>query len=201
MPPISPPTRWRRRATESVVAASTSGDAQLKRSLGRLDLTGLTEQLIGMDIEAGVIEAAQARLAALGFADRVRLRAGSVQPGDEPPEWLDEGIRRDVTTATSSNLMHQLATEDRGIDKVLGAWLEWFPNLRRFVISDVVRSEGLRWHDQPWFAATFEVYHELTGVRVWRHEEYVDAITSLGFRVVECFDKDHAIMVTWVAER
>lgn len=171
---------------------------------GRLQIIGefgLTEQLIGIDIEAGVIDAARKRLAELGLAERVRLRAGSVQPGDEPPAWLDEGIRTDVTTATSFNLMHQLATDGGGIDKVLGAWLEWFPNLRRFVIGDVVRAEGMAWHEQPWFAPTFEIYHELTGVRVWHHEEYIEAFASLGFHVAECFDKDHEVMVTWIAER
>jgi hypothetical protein len=97
--------------------------------------------------------------------------------------------------------MHQLATDGGGIDRVLGAWLEWFPNLRRFVIGDVVRSAGLGWHEQPWFAPTFETYHELTGVRVWQEEEYAAAFASLGFTVVERFDKDHEIMVTWMAER
>ncbi|GAB2981100.1 hypothetical protein LWP59_10740 [Amycolatopsis acidiphila] len=171
---------------------------------GRLQIIGefgLSEKLVGIDIEAGVIEAAQQRLAGLGFADRVRLRVGSVQPGEGLPAWLDDGIRRDVTTATSFNLMHQLATESGGIDKVLGAWQEWFPSLRRLVIGDVVLSDGARWHDQPWFAPTFEIYHELTGVRVWRHEEYLDAFASLGYKVVQCFDKDHEIMVTWIAER
>ncbi|MEW5810527.1 MAG: hypothetical protein AB1925_13830 [Actinomycetota bacterium] len=171
---------------------------------GRLQIIGefgLTEQLIGVDIEAGVIAAARQRLASGGFAERVRLRAGSVQPGDELPSWLDDGIRADVTTATSFNLMHQLATDGGGIDKVLGAWMTWFPNLRRFVIGDVVRADGQHWHDLPWFAPTFEIYHELTGVRVWREEEYVDAFASLGFDIVECFDKDHDVMITWIAER
>jgi SAM-dependent methyltransferase len=173
---------------------------------GRLQLIGefgLTEQLVGIDIEAGVIETAQQRLDAQGFSDRVRLRVGSVQPveGEGVPGWLDEGVRHDVTTATTFNLMHQLATHSGGIDKVLGAWLEWFPNLRRFVVGDVVHSEGAGWHERPWFAPTFEIYHELTGVHTWRHEDYLAAFDSLGFKVVECFDKDHDIMITWIAER
>jgi hypothetical protein len=171
---------------------------------GRLQIIGefgLTEQLIGVDIEADVIRAAQKRLAGLDSTDRVRLRVGSVQPGDGRPDWLDAGIRRDVTTAMSFNLMHQLATNGSGIEKVLGTWLEWFPNLRRFVIGDVVLSEGMYWHEQPWFAPTFEIYHELTGIRTWPHKDYLAAFASLGFTVVECFDKDHEIMVTWMAER
>ncbi|WP_328394170.1 class I SAM-dependent methyltransferase [Nocardia sp. NBC_00416] len=171
---------------------------------GRLQIIGEfghTEQLIGVDIEAGVIDTARERLAGLGFADRVRLRAGSVQPGDELPAWLDEGIRSDVTTAMSFNLMHQLASDGGGIDAVLGAWLDWFPNVRRFVIGDVVRSAGVQWHEQPWFAPTFEIYHELTGVRVWRDDEYADAFASLGFRVAEHLDKDHEAMMVWIAER
>lgn len=171
---------------------------------GRLQIigeTGLHERLVGVDIEAGVIENARARLAGIGLADRVRLRAGSVQPGTGLPEWLDEDVRQDVTTAMSYNLMHQLASDGGGIDKVLAAWQEWFPNLRRFVIGDVVLSTGAGWHEQPWFAPTFEIYHELTGVRVWREEEYVEAFASLGFHVAARFDKDHEIMVTWIAER
>ncbi|WP_328394164.1 amino acid permease [Nocardia sp. NBC_00416] len=51
MQTISPPGRWRRRATEDVVGASAGGDARLKRSLGRLDLTAMG---IGTIVGAGI---------------------------------------------------------------------------------------------------------------------------------------------------
>lgn len=51
MPTISPPSHWRRRTTEDTVAASTSGNAQLKRSLGRLDLTAMG---VGTIVGAGI---------------------------------------------------------------------------------------------------------------------------------------------------
>lgn len=63
MPAISPPARWRRRTTEDSVAASTSGQARLKRSLGRLDLTAMGVGTIvgaGIFVTAGVAAATEA---------------------------------------------------------------------------------------------------------------------------------------------
>ncbi|MFC7310750.1 hypothetical protein ACFQVC_41875 [Streptomyces monticola] len=171
---------------------------------GRMQVIGElapSEQLVGVDIEAGVIEAARARLAQTELAERFRLRAGSVQPGGARPEWLDAEVRADVTTALTFFLLHQLATESGGIDKVLASWMDWFPNLRRLVIGDVVRAEGERWHEQPWFAPTFEFYHEVTGVKTWAEEEYTEAFAKTGWRVVEHHDADHEVFETWILER
>ena len=171
---------------------------------GRLQAIGdfaPKEQLVGVDIAADVIVAATDRLAGTDLAERVRLRAGSVQPGDQPPPWLDEAIRDDVTTAMSFFLLHQLASDGGGIAAVLAAWMDWFPNLRRLVVGDVIASEGWGWHEQPFFAPTFEIYHEFTGVRMWRDDEYANAFADLGWRVVERRDRDHPIVVTSVLER
>ncbi|HVV12157.1 amino acid permease [Amycolatopsis sp.] len=60
MPTLSPPTRWRRRGTEATIAASTSGEARLSRSLGRLDLTAMGVGTIvgaGIFVTTGVVAA------------------------------------------------------------------------------------------------------------------------------------------------
>ncbi|MDT0310145.1 hypothetical protein RM780_24780 [Streptomyces sp. DSM 44917] len=174
---------------------------------GRMQVIGELaprESLVGVDIEAGVIEAARRRLAGTALAERFRLRSGSVLPGGPGaglPEWLDDGVRRDVTTAMTFFLLHQLATERGGIDRVLAGWGEWFPNLRRLVIGDVVRASGRHWHEQPWFAPTFEFYHEVTGVKTWSVEEYAAAFAATGWRVAEHHDADHAVFETWILER
>jgi hypothetical protein len=159
------------------------------------------EGLVGVDIAGDVVDAARSRLHARGHGSRCRLRTGSVQPGPRPPDWLDPEIAEDVTTAMSFFLLHQLASEGGGIAAVLRAWSGWFPNLRRLVIGDVMRSTGFGWHEQPWFAPSFEIYHELTGVRIWRDEDYRAAYADLGWRVVERNDTDHPIVVTAVLER
>jgi hypothetical protein len=171
---------------------------------GRLDAIAAfapREQLVGVDIAADVIATASKRIAATCDSGRFRLRTGSVQPSPELPDWIDESLRHDVTTGMSFFLLHQLASDGGGIAPVLAGWMNWFPNLRRLVIGDVVQSEGDGWHDQPWFGPTFEIYHELTGVRMWRDEEYLDAFAILGWRVVERLDTDHPIVVTSILER
>jgi hypothetical protein len=198
-------------ATIAAIAARIAADPVPGTTLdlgcadgGRLQAIGALapdERLAGVDIEAGVIAAARARLASGDLAGRFRLLAGSVQPGDGPPPWLDDELRENVTTAMTFFLLHQLASDGGGIAAVLGAWTDWFPNLRRLVVGDVMLSSGEGWHEQPWFAPTFEIYHELTGVRIWRDEEYRAAYTSLGWRVAERHDGDHPIVVTSVLER
>lgn len=201
----------RRPETIAAIAARIAADPAPGTTLdlgcadaGRLQAIGEAapkERLAGVDIEAGVIAAAQERLAASDLAGRSRLLAGSVQPGDGPPDWLDDDLRDNVTTAMTFFLLHQLATDGGGVAAVLGAWMEWFPNLRRLVVGDVMLSAGDRWHEQPWFAPTFELYHELTGVRTWRDEEYLAAYAEHGWRVAARYDTDHPIFVTSVLER
>jgi hypothetical protein len=171
---------------------------------GRMQVIGELaprERLVGVDIEAGVIEAARARLAGTELADRFVLRAGSVQPDGTRPGWLDGGVGDSATTAMTFFLLHQLATTSGGIDRVITEWTEWFPNLRRLVIGDVVRAEGHHWHEQPWFAPTFEFYHRVTGVKTWSREEYTEAFAATGWRVVEDHDADHEVFETWILER
>ncbi|MET9384213.1 hypothetical protein ABZY09_24805 [Streptomyces sp. NPDC002928] len=197
--------------TIKAIAARIAADEQPGTTIdlgcadgGRMQVIGELaprEDLVGVDIEVGVIEAARARLAGTDLADRFRLRAGSVQPGSGRPGWLDADIREDVTTAMTFFLLHQLATDSGGIDKVLTAWQDWFPNLRRLVVGDVVRAAGEHWHEQPWFAPTFEFYHAVTGIKTWSQKEYNTAFADTGWHVVEHHDADHAVFETWILER
>jgi SAM-dependent methyltransferase len=169
--------------------------------LGALAQIAPKEQLAGVDIASDVITAAAARLERDGLGDRIDLRVGSVQPGPDAPSWLDSSLQRDVTTAMSFFLMHQLASDGDGITAVIRAWMDWFPNLRRLIITDVMRSDCIGWHEQPWFAPSFEFYHEITGVRVWRDEEYLSAFDELGWTVVKRYDNYDPAVVANVLER
>jgi hypothetical protein len=166
-------------------------------------LAGLAPQelLIGVDLEADVVSEAGARLKVDGLDGRISLHAGNVAPGPGLPSWIDAVPREDVTTAMSFFLLHQLASDGGGIGAVLRGWMDWFPNLERLVIGDGLLSEGASWSDQPWFAPTYELYHELTGVRLWWEHEYLATFAALGWKVVERRDADHEIVVTYILER
>ncbi|MBB5917114.1 hypothetical protein BJY24_006026 [Nocardia transvalensis] len=165
-------------------------------------LAGLAprERFVGVDIEAGVVAAATAELAPLGIADRVTLLAGSVQPEPQPPAWLDAVDRDSVTTAMSFFLLHQLASDGAGIAAVLRGWMDWFPNVRRLVVGDGYLLEAPHWTQQPWFSPTYEIYHAITGVRLWTQQEYESAFAGLGWSVTRRME-DHTMLVTTILER
>ncbi|MFI1916995.1 hypothetical protein [Nocardia sp. NPDC020380] len=165
-------------------------------------LAGLApeESFLGVDIEDGVIQTATSELADRGLSDRITLLAGSVQPEDEPPAWLAAVDREAVTTAMSFFLLHQLASDGDGIAAVLRGWMDWFPNLRRFVIGDGYLLEAPNWTQQPWFSPTYEIYHAVTGVRLWTRHEYEQAFADLGWSVERRLE-DHTMLVTTILER
>ncbi|WP_328856177.1 hypothetical protein OG579_12445 [Williamsia herbipolensis] len=158
------------------------------------------ETFIGVDIEDGVIADATAEMGSRGLSDRVRLLAGSVQPGAEMPAWLDDVDREAVTTAMSFFLLHQLASDGGGIAPVLARWMEWFPNLTRLVIGDGIRLTAPRWTGQPWFSPTYEIYHAITGVQLWSDAEYETAFADLGWTLTQRHS-DHTMLVTSILER
>ncbi|MBY8860507.1 hypothetical protein K7711_28835 [Nocardia sp. CA2R105] len=158
------------------------------------------ERFLGVDIEAEVIDEATTVLAGLDLTDRVTLLAGSVQPEAKPPAWLAHVDRDSVTTAMSFFLLHQLASDGEGIAAVLRGWMEWFPNLRRLVIGDGYLLEAEQWTQQPWFSPTYEIYHTITGVRLWTQQEYEAAFAELGWSVTRRME-DHTMLVTTVLER
>lgn len=158
------------------------------------------ERFVGVDIEAEVIAAAAAEVRAAGLADRITVLPGSVQPEASEPAWLAAIDRDAVTTAMSFFLLHQLASDGGGIAAVLREWMRWFPNLRRFVIGDGYLLEAPQWSGQPWFSPTYEIYHTITGVRLWTKEEYEAAFTELGWTITHSFD-DHTMLVTSILER
>ncbi|MGV9677899.1 hypothetical protein ACWDSJ_21700 [Nocardia sp. NPDC003482] len=158
------------------------------------------ETFVGVDIEAEVIDTATAEFARMGLSDRVTLLAGSVQPEAEPPAWLDSVDRESVTTAMSFFLLHQLASDGEGIAAVLRGWMDWFPNVRRLVIGDGYLLEAPHWTGQPWFSPTYEIYHSITGVRLWTREEYEGAFADLGWSVARRME-DHTMLVTTILER
>jgi len=158
------------------------------------------ERLVGVDLSDLVIRQARRRAERRGLAARLDLRAGDVMPLGAPA-WLDERLRESVTTAMSFFLLHQLASDSGGIRGVLEGWARWFPNMRRLVIGDGLRGEGRRWDDEPWFAPTYELYHELTGVRLWTEAEYLEAFADLGWTLAERRHVDHPMLVMYVLER
>lgn len=171
---------------------------------GRLvELAGLAaeERLVGVDLSDSVIRQSRRRMERAGLADRVDLRSGDVSPRMPPPRWLDDALRESVTTAMSFFLLHQLASDGGGLRDVLAGWTEWFPNLRRLVIGDGMRGTGGSWSEEPWFAPTYELYHELTGVRLWTEQEYRDAFAALGWRLAERAHVEHPMLVMFVLER
>lgn len=158
------------------------------------------ERFLGVDIEAEVIEAATGEVAKLGLSERITLLPGSVQPEAEHPAWLAEVDRDSVTTAMTFFLLHQLASDGEGIAAVLRGWMDWFPNVRRLVVGDGYLLEAEHWTHQPWFSPTYEIYHTITGVRLWTQEEYEAAFADLGWRVVRRME-DHTMLVTTILER
>ncbi|WP_067666365.1 class I SAM-dependent methyltransferase [Nocardia miyunensis] len=158
------------------------------------------EQFIGVDIEDGVIADATAEVARLGLSDRITLLPGSVQPEPELPAWLAEVDRDAVTTAMTFFLLHQLASDGDGITSVLRGWMRWFPNVRRLVVGDGYLLAAPRWTAQPWFSPTYEIYHAVTGVRLWTQQEYEQAYADLGWSVVRSME-DHKMLVTTILER
>ncbi|MEU6581680.1 hypothetical protein [Nocardia sp. NPDC046763] len=167
-----------------------------------LALAGIAERerFLGVDIEDGVIAAATAELTERGLSDRITLLAGSVQPEPEPPAWLAAVDRDAITTAMSFFLLHQLASDGDGIATVLRGWMDWFPNLRRLVIGDGYLLEAPYWTQQPWFSPTYEIYHSVTGVRLWTRQEYEQAFAELGWTVRRRLE-DHTMLVTSILER
>ncbi|GAB0106757.1 hypothetical protein JMUB6875_57460 [Nocardia sp. JMUB6875] len=165
-------------------------------------LAGIAEQerFLGVDIEDVVISTATAELATRGLADRITLLAGSVQPEPTPPAWLSAVDRDSVTTAMSFFLLHQLASDGDGIAAVLRGWMDWFPNLQRLVIGDGYLLEAPNWTQQPWFSPTYEIYHAVTGVRLWTRHEYEQAFAELGWTVRRRLE-DHTMLVTSILER
>ncbi|RDI50839.1 class I SAM-dependent methyltransferase [Nocardia mexicana] len=158
------------------------------------------ENFLGVDIEEGVIAAATTELAELGLTERITLLPGSVQPGSRLPAWLDAVDRHAVTTAMSFFLLHQLASDGDGIAAVMRGWMDWFPNVRRLVIGDGYLLEAPQWTQQPWFSPTYEIYHAVTGVRLWTQREYEDAFAGLGWSVTRRME-DHTMLVTTILER
>ncbi|MGW5687517.1 SAM-dependent methyltransferase [Nonomuraea sp. NPDC003754] len=136
---------------------------------------------VGVDIAPAAVELARASVAEAGMADRISIVTGDVRNLEPRPEFADVDL---ITCVFLGHDFWPKATCVAGLRKLRTA----FPNARRLLLCDVVRSETLPGPDTRIFTLGFELVHALMGVYLPTREEWHEAFRESGW---VCADERH----------
>ncbi|MET0234377.1 MAG: class I SAM-dependent methyltransferase [Kibdelosporangium sp.] len=132
---------------------------------------------IGVDISADALHAAETFVDQAGFGDRLRFIEADVLA-----LTADERFE-DVELLTSFMMGHDFWPREQCVT-VLRRLRQAFPNVRRFLLGDTARTQGIPDEDKPVFTLAFETAHDLMGVDLPTLADWAGVFEEGGWRCV-----------------
>jgi cyclopropane fatty-acyl-phospholipid synthase-like methyltransferase len=132
---------------------------------------------LGLDIAPRAVDMATGEARRRGLEDRVSFQVADVRGLTPRPEF------EEVQLLTSFMMGHDMWPREQCIAQ-LRRLRELFPNAQRFLLGDTVRTTDVPDDDVPIFTLGFEVGHALMGVYLPTLEEWQDAFTDCGWKLV-----------------
>lgn len=136
---------------------------------------------IGVDIAPDALRVAEESVAAAGLADQVTLIAMDARGLDPHPRF------EQVDLVTCFLMGHDLWPRERCIAS-LRRIRAAFPNVRRFLLGDGLRTVGAPDTDPPLFTVGFETAHAIMGVYLPTRDEWAEVFAEGGWACVERHD-------------
>ncbi|TLW90611.1 class I SAM-dependent methyltransferase [Saccharomonospora piscinae] len=130
---------------------------------------------LGIDIAPDAISVAKADAASAGLADRLAFSLGDARSLEPKPEF------EDVELLTCFMMGHDFWPRDECV-RSLRRIRELFPNVRRFLLGDATRTEGIPDDEIPVFTLGFEFGHDMMGVYLPTVTEWDGVFEEAGWR-------------------
>jgi SAM-dependent methyltransferase len=132
---------------------------------------------IGLDISAATIEMSAAEVRRRGLSDRISFLAADVRALRPRREFAG------VDLLTCFMMGHDLWPRENAVAS-LRALREIFPDARRFLLGDTVRTTDVPDAEIPVFTLAFETGHALMGVYLPTAEEWGTVFAESGWRCI-----------------
>ncbi|MGC7102997.1 SAM-dependent methyltransferase [Amycolatopsis lurida] len=130
---------------------------------------------LGLDISAEALAAAAAYLNVSGFGDRFELVRSDVRAIRPDPRF------EAVEVLTCFMMGHDFWPREECVDS-LRRLREAFPNVRRFLLGDTARTDGVADREKQVFTVGFETAHDLMGVYLPTLAEWEGVVEESGWR-------------------
>jgi SAM-dependent methyltransferase len=134
-------------------------------------------QGVGVDIAHGSVDLAQKSVADAGLTGRIRIVQGDALALPSDPVFAD------VDIVTCVFMGHDFWPFDRCV-RGLANLHRAFPNIKRLLLCDVVRTPGTPGPDTTIFTLGFELVHALMGVYIPSREEWLGAFRAAGWELL-----------------
>ncbi len=138
---------------------------------------------IGLDIAEASVGMAEEEAGRRGLADRIGFRTVDVRALEPEPEFAE------VDLLLCFMMGHDLWPRDNCV-AALRRLREAFPNVRRFLLGDTVRTTNVPDDKIPVFTLGFEVGHALMGVYLPTVDEWLKVFADGGWRCVATYESD-----------
>lgn len=129
---------------------------------------------VGVDLAPAAVELSTTSVAEAGMADRISVHHGDVHALPQQAEFAG------VDTVTCVFMGHDFWPYDKCVT-VLRRIREVFPDVERFLLCDVVRSETAPGPETPIFRLGFELAHTLMGVTLPTRVDWMTAFDAAGW--------------------
>lgn len=129
---------------------------------------------VGVDIAPAAVDLARNSVEQAGLSDRITMVSGDVRNLEPLPEFADVDL---ITCVFLGHDFWPKATCVEGLRKLRTA----FPNARRLLLCDVVRSEEPPGADTTIFTLGFELVHAAMGVYLPTRSEWYEAFRESGW--------------------
>jgi SAM-dependent methyltransferase len=136
---------------------------------------------VGIDIASATLDYAAERFAAAGLPHRATFVEADVRIIEPRPEY------RAVELLTCFMMGHDFWPETNCIASLQGL-RRAFPNVRKFLLGDTARTDGIADADLPVFTLGFEVGHALMGVYLPTLREWDAVFERAGWHRVRTYD-------------
>ncbi|MBB6421402.1 cyclopropane-fatty-acyl-phospholipid synthase family protein [Streptomyces sp. AK010] len=131
----------------------------------------------GIDIAADALRDAVAEAGTAGLGDRLEFIEGDVM------ELRPDARLESVEVLTCFMMGHDFWPRENCVAS-LRRLREVFPGVRRFLLGDTARTEGMADRDKPVFTLAFETAHDLMGVYLPTLGEWEDVFEESGWKCV-----------------
>lgn len=132
---------------------------------------------VGVDIARGAVGLARESVAAAGMAGRIHIVRGDVLALPSNPVFAD------VDVVTCVFMGHDFWPIERCVSG-LKDLRRAFPNIKRLLLCDVVRTPGIPGPETTIFTLGFELVHALMGVYIPSREEWLEAFRAAGWSLL-----------------
>jgi SAM-dependent methyltransferase len=132
---------------------------------------------VGVDISAGALHEAGKFVSEAGLGDRLSFLEADVRALDPDPRYAE------VELLTCFMMGHDFWPRDRCVAS-LRRLRRAFPRVRRLLLGDTARTEGIPDAGKPMFTLAFETAHDLMGVPLPTLADWAGVFAEAGWRCV-----------------